>query len=145
MFLVISCNDESGEPMHGGLVKTTENKTEYTVMVDDNFHFMDEDERHTLGTFPTKREALDASLRLVGQDLLGGDLSDKTAEDLITGYQTGGEDPFIVGVPFSAWDYAEELAQMLAGKPTGECEQAERHFRSGWVTGYLARCEKEGA
>jgi hypothetical protein len=145
MILVISCNDESREPIHGGLVKTKEDKTEYTVMVDDNFHFMDEDERYTLGTFPTKREALDASLRLVGQDLLGGDLSDKTAEDLIRGYQTGGEDPFIVGVPFSAWDYAEELAHMLAGKPTSECEQAERHFRNGWVTGYLVRCEKEEA
>ena len=145
MVLVISCNDESPPPMHLALVRTTEHKTEYTVMVDDNFHFMDEDERYTLGTFPTKREALDASLRLVGQDLLGGDLSDKTAEDLITGYQTGGEDPFLVGVPFSAWDYAEELAHMLAGKPTSECEQAERHFRNGWVTGYLVRCDKEEA
>jgi len=145
MILVISCNDESGEPIHGGLVKTKEDKTEYTVMVDDNFHFMDEDERYTLGTFPTKREALGASLRLVGQDLLDGDLSDKTAEDLIKGYQTGGEDPFTVGLPFSAWDYAEELAHMLAGKPTSECEQAERHFRNGWVTGYLVRCEKEEA
>jgi hypothetical protein len=39
MILVISCNDESGEPIHGGLVKLKEDKTEYTVMVDDNFHF----------------------------------------------------------------------------------------------------------
>ena len=77
MVLVISCNDESGAPGHAGLVKTTENETGYTVMVDDNFHFMDEDERYTLGTFPTKREALNASLRLVGQDLLDGDLSNK--------------------------------------------------------------------
>jgi hypothetical protein len=145
MFLVISCNDESGAPVHAGLVKTTENETGYTVMVDDNFHFMDEDERYTLGTFPTKREALNASLRLVGQDLLNGDLSNKTAEDLITGYEVGGEDPFIVGLPFSAWKYAEELAHVLAGKPPGECEQAERHFRNGWVTGYLAGCEKEEA
>ena len=145
MVLVISCNDESEAPVHACLVKTTENETGYTVMVDDNFHFMDEDERYTLGTFPTKREALGASLRLVGQDLQDGDLSDKTAEDLIKGYQTGGEDPFTVGLPFSAWDYAEELAHMLAGKPTSECEQAERHFRNGWVTGYLVRCEKEEA
>ena len=131
--------------MHGGLVKKTENETGYTVLVDDNFHFMNEEERYTLGTFPTKREALEASLRLVGQDLLDGDLSDTTAEDMIAAYEAGGEDPFIVGVPFSAWKYAEELARILAGKPADECEQAEQHFRNGWVTGYLARCEKEEA
>ena len=105
--------------MHACLVKTTENETGYTVMVDDNFYFMDEDERYTLGTFPTKREALNASLRVVGQDLLDGDLSNKTAEDLITGYEAGGEDPFIVGLPFSAWKYAEELAHVLASKQNG--------------------------
>ena len=145
MVIVISCNDQSGVLLHGGLVKEKENETGYTVMVDDNFHFMDEDERYTLGTFPTKREALVASLRLVGQDLLDGDLSDKKAEDLIASYEAGGEDPFIVGVPFSAWKYAEELACVLAGKPPGEGERAERHFRNGWVTGYLVRCEKEEA
>jgi len=119
MVLVISCNDESEAPVHACLVKTTENETGYTVMVDDNFYFMDEDERYTLGTFPTKREALNASLRVVGQDLLDGDLSNKTAEDLITGYEAGGEDPFIVGLPFSAWKYAEELAHVLASKQNG--------------------------
>lgn len=122
--------------------KTHETKT-YTVLVDDNFHFMDEDERYTLGVFPTKREALNASLKLVGEDLLGASPADATAEDLTACYEAGGEDPFIVGVPFSAWDYAADLARVLAGKPPSECETAERCFRSGWLAGYQAGAPKK--
>jgi hypothetical protein len=37
----------------------------YEILVDDNFHFMDEDERHTFGNFPTLEMALDACREIV--------------------------------------------------------------------------------
>jgi hypothetical protein len=42
----------------------------YKVMVDDNFHYMAEDERWEYGTFATAEEALDACRRLVDEALL---------------------------------------------------------------------------
>ena len=37
------------------------NKTRYTVMVDDNFHYMDEDHRHKYGEFSTYEKAVELS------------------------------------------------------------------------------------
>jgi len=141
MVLVISCNDESGAPVHAGLVKTTENETGYTVMVDDNFHFMDEDERWTAGTYGSLREALDKCLQMVGQDLQQGYRSDITATDLYENYTAMGDDPFITGpmrTVFSAWNYAKELAEFLAGKEEDAVPAAEESFRAGWLAGFLA-------
>lgn len=141
MVLVISCNDESLEPVHGGLVKKTENENGYTVMVDDNFHFMDEDERWTAGTYGSLREALDKCLQMVGQDLRQGYRSDITATDLYESYTAMGDDPFITGpmrTVFSAWNYAKELAEFVAGKEEDAVPAAEESFRSGWLAGFLA-------
>lgn len=35
-------------------------KAAYTVFVDDNYHYMDEDERTTAGVFETMEQALDS-------------------------------------------------------------------------------------
>jgi len=118
-------------------METTHETKPYTVLVDDNFHFMDENERYELGTFPTLMEALDASLRLVGETLLEGNTS-TGSEELVAGYEGMGEDPFIVGVPFSAWDYARDLAAVLGPKPPACRADAEEQFRNGWKTGYVA-------
>jgi len=118
--------------VHGGLVTTKENETGYTVMVDDNFHFMDEDERWTAGTYGSLREALGRCLQMVGQDLRQGYRSDITATDLYESYTAMGDDPFITGpmpVEFSAWNYAEMLSNYLAGKTKAEGPAAERQFR----------------
>jgi hypothetical protein len=42
----------------------------YKVMVDDNFHYMEEDERWEYGTFATAEEALDACRRLVDEAMI---------------------------------------------------------------------------
>jgi hypothetical protein len=141
MVLVISCNDESGVPLHGGLVKAKENETGYTVMVDDNFHFMDEDERWTAGTYGSLREALDKSLQMVGQELRQDYRADSTATDLYESYTMMGDDPFITGpmkTVFSAWSYAKELAEFLAGKEEDAVIAAEGSFKAGWLAGFLA-------
>ena len=141
MGLMISCNDESLEPLHGGLVKKTEDKNGYTVTVDDNFHFMDKDERWTAGTYGSLREALDKCLQMVGQDLRQGYRSDITATDLYESYTIMGDDPFITGpmrTVFSAWNYAKELAEFLAGKEEDAVPAAEESFRAGWLAGFLA-------
>jgi len=93
----------------------------YQVQVDDNFHFMREDERWVLGNFATYEEALAASKGLVEAFFSGASVG-KTADELYEGFVAVGDDPFIVpfgGAPppaehFSAWDYAKEYAARLA-------------------------------
>ncbi len=41
----------------------------YKVLVDDNFHFMEEDERYQHGVFPTAEEAIAVCQRIVDSDL----------------------------------------------------------------------------
>jgi len=90
-------------------------KAGYTVFVDDNFHYMDEDERYTLGVFATPEEAI-AACRSIVDGCIGSEPG-ATAETLFKNYAMFGEDPFIVpGVGFSAWDYAKRrCAELAAG------------------------------
>lgn len=95
-------------------------KRGYRVLVDDNFHFMDEDERWCLGEFATYEEALIAARRLV-EHFFRDTKPGQTAEALYKGYMGFGDDPFIVAFGgaeppaslFSAWDYAKHLASEL--------------------------------
>lgn len=110
-------------------------------MVDDNFHFMDEDERWTAGNYGSLRGALDKCLQMVGQDLRKDYRADTTATDLYESYTMMGDDPFITGpmkTVFSAWNYAKELAEFLAGKAEEAVPAAEESFRAGWLAGFLA-------
>jgi hypothetical protein len=119
----------------------TDNQPTFTVLVDDNFHFMNEDERWTAGTYGSLREALDECLQIVGQDLRQGYRADITATDLYESYTMMGDDPSISGpmkTVFSAWNYAKELAEFLAGKEEDAVPAAEESFRAGWLAGFLA-------
>jgi hypothetical protein len=98
----------------------------YKVMIDDNFHYMDEDERAEHGTFTTSAEALDACHRLVDQSLVTEYKAGATAEQLYERYMSFGDDPFIVAlgdapkVEFSAHAYARERTRELtAPEPEG--------------------------
>ncbi len=98
----------------------------YKVMVDDNYHFMDETERYELGVFATAEEAIAASRAIVDEFLTKAYKPGITAEELEKGYKGFGEDPFIVVVGgtdeparFSAWEYAKERSQILAAKGAG--------------------------
>lgn len=92
----------------------------YVVLVDDNFHYHDEDERFEAGRFPTLEEAITECARRVMESLDELYEPGMTAEELYDHYTSFGEDPFVVNtstsvaqrdlVPFSAWDFAREQA-----------------------------------
>lgn len=91
----------------------------YVVKVDDNFHYQDESERYTLGSFDTLAEAVAASRKIVDEYLSQAYKPGMSAEELYDSYVSYGDDPFIVSadsageVPFSAWDYAKERCSIL--------------------------------
>ena len=92
----------------------------YKVMVDDNFHYTDDDERSEYETFLTVEEALGTCRRLVDEALLAQYQDDETAVQLFERYKSFGDDPFVVAldsapkIEFSAWTYAEQRASELA-------------------------------
>jgi hypothetical protein len=95
----------------------------YTVMVDDNFHYMDPDERWEYGTYATREEALAMCRQLVDRSLLEQYKPRMAAAELYELYVFFGDDPFIVGmegsdekVPFSARDYARERVEVLCAE-----------------------------
>ncbi len=93
--------------------------SQYSVMIDDNFHYMDEAYRLHFGTFSTAEEAVVACRRIVDDWLALHRETGMTAEQLFERYVCFGEDPYVVPpdgarVPaFSAWDYARERARAL--------------------------------
>ena len=92
----------------------------YTVLVADNFHYMDENERYTFGEFESLDTAIAACKTLVDDFLKANYKPGMTAEELYDAYTSFGEDPFIVGAgamrPFSAWDYAKTRSEELCQK-----------------------------
>lgn len=94
----------------------------YRLLADDNFHYMDETERHEQGTFETLEAAIEAAKSIVDDYLSSAYKRGMTADELFVSYTSFGEDPFIIapegGVPFSAWDYAKQRCQALCGPQT---------------------------
>src|SRR5438105_1858236 len=93
----------------------------YKVLVDDNFHYMDEDERTAHGEFDTLESAVAACKQIVDAFLAAHHQPGMTAEALYSYYTDFGDDPFIVPKDesllhssqdehddFSAWDYARK-------------------------------------
>ena len=103
----------------------------YLVMVDDNFHYMDPEERHRSGEFAHAEDAI-AHCRSIVDEYLTAALAAEgsaamTAQRLWESYTTFGDDPFVVAtageapVRFSAWDYAREQCRTRCGDvPNGE-------------------------
>jgi hypothetical protein len=90
----------------------------YRVLVDDNFHYMDESARYELGEFDTLEAAVAACKRIVDEFLISNYRLGMTAAELYTQYAFFGEDPFVVytgqkTVPFSARDYASERVKQI--------------------------------
>ena len=84
----------------------------YRVVVDDNFHYMDESERYTHGEFEASEVALGAAKALVDADLNSLYRTGMTADELYDQYTNFGSDPYIISEDqscrFSAWSYARE-------------------------------------
>lgn len=91
----------------------------FKVLVDDNAHYQDEDERYELGSFATRDEALAACRRIVDQYLAETHRPGMSATALFQAYKDWGEDPFIVPDEgpghFSAWCYAQARCQEICG------------------------------
>ena len=98
----------------------------YRVMVDDNFHYHESDERWEYGIFSTADEALAVCRRVVDESLLheyseGG----VTAEKLFDRYTSFGDEPFVIAaegaqqVDFSARRYARARSITLTAGLAG--------------------------
>ena len=89
----------------------------YSVLVDDNSHYMDESARYQLGEFDTAEAALAAARRLVDNELATHYQPGMSAAELYRLYTSYGVDPFIISddttCHFSAWDYARERCAEL--------------------------------
>lgn len=96
----------------------------YEVLVDDNYHYMDESERYSAGVFQTYGEALEHAKRIVDSSLLDLVEPGKSGADLMASYVMFGEDPWIRPTPenterFSARDYARQRApEIVSGRVT---------------------------
>jgi hypothetical protein len=118
----------------------------YKVLIDDNYHFSNEDERIQHGVFATADEAIAACKLIVDECLKPMLRPGMTATALYDVYKGFGDDPFIVPVNpndapvgFSAWAYAEERCQVLGAKPLvlpPEWEN-QKADRVGSVTGIV--------
>lgn len=81
----------------------------YEVYVDDNYHYMDESERHAVGSFKSLGKALAKCVELTVGSLEEFYEDGITPDKLRAQWTMFGEDPFIVGpvasVPFSAREF----------------------------------------
>ncbi len=89
----------------------------FVVMVDDNFHYMDVDERWKLGAYATFAEAVSACKQVVESCLVEYYQAGMDSEALYSQYVMFGDDPFILGPgkpgKFSAWNYAKASAMEI--------------------------------
>jgi hypothetical protein len=96
-------------------LKRPEGTPTYRVMLDDNFHYMDDSERYALGEFKTLETAIAACRKFVDRDLDHLFKPGMTAKELYSDYTSFGEDPFVVVPPgepastFSTWGYSARL------------------------------------
>jgi|SRR5579864_2320858 len=90
----------------------------YKVVIDDNYHYMDESERFTHGEFEDLQAAIEACKKIVEESLRDAYTPGMSAAELFHGYVGFGQDPWISGgegVPFSAWTYARQRCDEICG------------------------------
>ena len=106
------------------------NKKRYTVMVDDNFHYMDEEHRYKNREFSTYEKAVAACKKIVDEELRDMLKQGVKLEELSAKWALYGDDPYIVGGSerFSARDYVAEKIQEL-GDPQKELRRSRGWFR----------------
>jgi hypothetical protein len=89
----------------------------YRVLVDDNFHYVDESERYTLGEFDSCEQAIAVCRSIVDRFLLEQYRPGTTAQQLLDTYKGFSDDPFVVSTEplcrFSAWEYARRRCVVL--------------------------------
>ena len=103
----------------------------YKVLVDDNYHYMDESERYSSGEFDTAEEAIAKCKAIVDEYIENPAIKATSPADLYDSYVTFGEDPFIEGpteVHFSAWDYAKKRSEQIFNERFGQKSSAVSAF-----------------
>lgn len=106
-------------------MKAAEPHYVYTVLVDDNYHYMDESERYTSGVFPSLAAAIDDCRQIVDDFLEASSKGlQPTSDALYKHYVAFGPDPYITtndpslpSDPFSAWTYAKEECSRRCSNP----------------------------
>lgn len=92
-------------------------------MVDDNYHYMNEDERYKHGEYDTPEEAISVCKKIVECSIEYE--NGATPGELYSNYCMFGEDPFIIGdVGFSGRDYAKEYCEKLCQENKSSLEKA---------------------
>lgn len=94
--------------------KFTNARKKYVVMVDDNFHYMDKDERYKYGEYDTVEEAINECMNIIESSIVY--VEGATADELFSTYCMFGEEPYIISdeeVHFNARDYAREYCKLL--------------------------------
>jgi hypothetical protein len=102
-------------------------KSQFKVIVADNYHYMDREAAFELPPFDDLDRAIAACKKIVDDFLASAYEPGMTAESLYSSYTSFGEDPYIVseeveGVPFSAWKYAREQASILVAQKNAESD-----------------------
>ena len=94
----------------------------YKVIVYDNFHYQDSDDRREQGIYETVEEAVAVCRKIVDQTLEEECKPGISAEVLYDRYVSFGDDPSIVVLDgaddratFSAWSYAKERCHAICG------------------------------
>ena len=93
----------------------------YELYVDENYDYMDEDERYKAGEFDNLDDAVEAAKKIVDDFLLSA-LNKRpyiSAEELYSIYTRSGEDPWIHPnySNYNSWDYAKVRCRKLCGSP----------------------------
>ena len=95
---------------HIGVLSEQKRKT-WTVMVADNFHYMDQSEVWKRGEFESYDLALTVCMEMVDASLYEYLPKSNSVEELYDYYKSFGDDPYIIPSDtengFSAWTYAK--------------------------------------
>jgi hypothetical protein len=74
-------------------IMTNSGALKYQIYVDDNFHYMDEDERYFGGSYADCQSAINKCMDIVNSFLMDAYKEGMTAAELLSQYKSFGEDP----------------------------------------------------
>ena len=86
---------------------------QYSLYIDDNFHYADDSERQFYTEFTDEDEALRAARLIVDDFLQDSYKPGMSATELFQLFTGVGEEPFITHGNFTAWSYAEQRCRDL--------------------------------
>lgn len=122
-----AAKSSAAEQDHGSGEADDTETTGFSIYVADNYHYMDESETYVKDGYATWDAALDEARRIVIESVREVYEPGMTADVLYERYVMFGEDPAIVPMPtgkhFSAWDFARERCEAMAGQRITPCEE----------------------